>query len=224
MMRTKAVKCVHIVLAFFAIAAVGGAAASAKAAQTQKPSPRKYVPETDAAVSFFRTFTGSTSGHNTAQTPSNAIGGMFELRRIQSPWIGYEVAYGVSAGTQSYKPLAGNCGFLCGTTPQTWDAIAHQVSVDWVPSFKHGNIEPFGIGGVGFYIDSPNAALGNLQIVVRPMFVYGAGLDWNFLPHAGLRIQYRGNLYKAPNLDNNFNATGAYTQLGEPMVGFYFPL
>ena len=224
MMRTKAVKCVHIVLAFLAIAFVGGAATSALAGQTQKPAPRKYVAETDASVSFLRTFTGPTSGHNTAQTPSNAVGGMFELRHIQSPWIGYEVAYGVSPGDQHYAPQPGNCGFLCGTQPVTWSAMAHQVSIDWIPSFKYGNIDPFGVGGVGFYIDSPSAALGNLQIVVRPMFVYGAGFDWNFLPHAGLRIQYRGNLYKAPNLDNNYNATGAYTQTGEPMVGVYFPL
>lgn len=223
-MRTKAVKCVHTVLAFLAIAAVGGAANSAMAAQTQNPAPRKYVAETDAAVSFYRTFTSSTSGHNTAQTPSNSMGGMFELRHIQSPWIGYEIAYGVNPADQSYKPDPGNCGFLCGNQPETISAMAHQVSIDWVPSFKYGNIDPFAIGGVGFYINVPSAALGNLGDVVRPMFVYGGGLDWNFLSHAGLRIQYRGNLYKAPNLDNNYNATGAYTQTGEPMVGVYFPL
>jgi hypothetical protein len=223
-MQSKNLLYVQIVLMFLTIAAVCGATAGAQPVPAKKPSPPKFVAQTDAAFSFYRTFTGSTSGHDTAQTPSNGIGGMFELRHLQSRWIGYEIAYGVNPADQSYKPDPGKCGYLCGNQPVNISAMAHQVSIDWVPSFKYRNIDPFAIGGAGFYINVPTSALSNLGDVVRPMFVYGGGFDWNFLPNAGLRIQYRGNLYKAPDLDNYYNATGAYTQTGEPMVGVYFGL
>jgi hypothetical protein len=38
----------------------------------------------------------------------------------------------------------------------------------------------------------------------------------------GLRFQYRGNLYKAPNLTTVFASTGAFTHASEPMIGAYF--
>jgi len=58
----------------------------------------------------------------------------------------------------------------------------------------------------------------------KPMFVYGTGLDWGLLPHLGLRLQYRGNLYKAPDLTTVYTSTGAFTHTAEPMLGVYFRL
>src|ERR1019366_3820753 len=51
----------------------------------------------------------------------------------------------------------------------------------------------------------------------KPVFVYGGGVDWTLLPHIGLRLQYRGNLYKAPNLTKLFTSTGVFTHTAEPM-------
>jgi len=44
------------------------------------------------------------------------------------------------------------------------------------------------------------------------------------LPHIGLRLQFRGNLYKAPDLTTLYGSTGAFTRTSEPMVGVYFRL
>ena len=55
-------------------------------------------------------------------------------------------------------------------------------------------------------------------------FVYGAGLDWTLLPHLGLRLQYRGNLYKASDLTSAFSSTNAFTHTAEPVIGIYFRL
>jgi outer membrane cobalamin receptor len=54
--------------------------------------------------------------------------------------------------------------------------------------------------------------------------VYGAGLDWGLIPHIGLRFQYRGNLYKAPDLSTLYTSSGAFTHTAEPMIGVYFRL
>ncbi len=58
----------------------------------------------------------------------------------------------------------------------------------------------------------------------KPVYVYGAGLDWGLLPHLGMRIQYRGNFYSAPNMTKLFSPTGTYTHTAEPMVGIYWVL
>ena len=58
----------------------------------------------------------------------------------------------------------------------------------------------------------------------KPVFVYGAGVDWRLIPHIGLRLQYRGNLYKAPDLTTLFTSTGVFTHTAEPMIGVYFRL
>jgi opacity protein-like surface antigen len=56
----------------------------------------------------------------------------------------------------------------------------------------------------------------------KAVYLYGAGLDWGVFPHIGLRFQYRGNLYKAPDLTALFTSTNAFTHTSEPMIGAYF--
>jgi hypothetical protein len=58
----------------------------------------------------------------------------------------------------------------------------------------------------------------------KPVYVYGAGLDWGLIPHFGLRLQYRGNLYSAPNVTSLFSSTNTFTHTAEPMIGIYFSL
>lgn len=50
----------------------------------------------------------------------------------------------------------------------------------------------------------------------------GAGLDRGLLPHLGLRLQYRCNLYQAPNVTTLFSSTKTFTHTSEPMIGAYF--
>ena len=74
-----------------------------------------------------------------------------------------------------------------------------------------GILEEFGVEMIG-----ANAS------VTKPVFVYGAGLDWGLVPHLGLRFQYRGNLYKAPDLTTVYTSTGAFMHSSEPTLGVYF--
>ena len=45
--------------------------------------------QTDVGLSFYGAFSGTTSGNNTAQSPSNAAGGLIELRHISNPLMGF---------------------------------------------------------------------------------------------------------------------------------------
>ncbi len=179
--------------------------------------------QTDGAASVYRTFNTSTTGNGTHQTPSNSMGGMLELRHIQSPFIGYEVTYSYNPNNQTYAPVIGSCGYFCSTGTLAQKAYQNEVGLDWVVSMKTANFRPFAVGGLGFMITVPSTYGYALNTIVRPTYIYGGGVDWGS-PRLGLRIQYRGNLYKAPNVSGAYQTTGVFTQTGEPMIGVYFHL
>ena len=210
------------------IAATGGAMALAQAnpapAQVNQANKEAQVlSQTDVALSGYEAFTSSTSGNGTTQTPSNSAGGMLEVRHIMKPLLGLEFTYSFNPANQAYTPTVGSCGYFCSSQPIKASASASEISLDYVASKKFGNLRPFVVGGLGFFITvGAGSETNNLNTVVRIAYVYGGGTDWAFSQHLGIRIQYRGNLYKAPNVSPYFLPTGVYTQSGEPMGGVYY--
>jgi opacity protein-like surface antigen len=183
--------------------------------------------QTDVALSVYGAFNGSTNGNGTLQSPSNSAGAMLELRHISHPWMGYDVTYSYNRDNQVYTPF-GAVPAVCPTSgcpaesPAVVSANAHELTGNYVVSVKLANLRPFALGGVGVLLNEPVSGQSNTTSSTKPVFVYGAGLDWGLLPHIGLRLQYRGNLYKAPDLTKVYTSTGAFTHSAEPMLGAYF--
>jgi len=175
--------------------------------------------QTDVALSLYGAFNGSTNGNGTQQSPSNQAGGMVELRHISSPLMGFGVSYSYNRANQSYSGF-GCPGDAC-PTPVAVSADAHELAGDYLVSVKLANLRPFAMGGGGLLINQPTGSQSSTQSSTKPVFVYGAGLDWTLLPHIGLRLQYRGNLYKAPDLTKLYTSTGAFQHSAEPMIGAY---
>lgn len=198
--------------------------------------------QTDAALSIFGTFSNSTTGNTVYQRQADAAGAMIELRHLVHPWLGFEGTYSFNRANQNYvstygcpsNPLPSNCAQAA-----TASANAHEFTGDWVVSFKALNLRPFALVGVGLLVDVPtggNQYVGGPFIgpgiptmppfltsnSFKPVFVYGAGLDWGLLPHLGLRFQYRGNVSKAAALTNAIQSTNAFMNTSEPMIGAYF--
>lgn len=206
--------------------------------------------QTDVGVSVYGAFNGATTGNGTIQSPANQAGGLIELRHIANPILGFEAAYSFNRDNQTYSnpvvycpvsPLGG-----CSSSTESVSANAHELTVDWVPSLHIANLRPFGVLGVGLLLDVPASGQATVtttsygcpecvspgptittstsptQTSTKPVYVYGAGLDWGLLPHLGLRLQYRGNLYSAPNLTKLYSSTNAFTHTAEPMIGAYF--
>jgi hypothetical protein len=188
--------------------------------------------QTDVALSGYRTITSSSSGSGTKQTPTDSEGGLFELRHIRNPIVGYEFEVSFNPANESYinpnATLANNC-FPTGPvgTPPSCQPLkvsgkATQFGVDWVFSKKIENLRPFALGGIGMMITVPGSSPYSVNTVVRPDFIYGGGVDWTFLPHFGFSVQVRGNMTKAPNLSDIYTSTTKYTQIYEPMAGIYY--
>jgi len=176
--------------------------------------------QNSVALSLYGAFGGTTSGNGTAQSPANSAGGMVELRHISNPIVGYDVTYSYNRDNQSYESCV--AGSVCApTSRQSVSANAHELTGDWVVSVHGANLRPFALAGIGLLFNQPTGSQTNTQSATKPVFVYGAGLDWGLFPHLGLRFQYRGNLYKAPNLSKLFTSTNAFTHTAEPMIGAY---
>ena len=177
--------------------------------------------QTDVALSLYGAFNGTTNGNGTIQSPSNSAGGLIELRHISNPLVGYEATYSFNRDNQVYRSAC--AGVTCtSVAPQPVSANAHEISGDWIASVHFANLRPFALAGVGVLFNEPTGGQSNSSSATKPAFLYGAGLDWGALPHLGFRFQYRGNLYKAPNLTRLFTSTDAFTHTSEPMIGAYF--
>jgi opacity protein-like surface antigen len=101
-------------------------------------------------------------------------------------------------------------------------ANAHELTGDWIVSLKLANLRPFGLAGVGMVFNDPASGQTDTHSSNKGVFLYGLGLDWGLLPHIGLRFQYRGNVYHAPDLTNALGSSGAFLRTAEPMIGAYF--
>ena len=175
--------------------------------------------QTSVGVSLYGSFSGTTTGNGVQESPSNSAGGIIELRHISNPILGYEATYSYNRANTSYRCTSTSCPIL---TPATVSANAHQLTIDWVPSVHIANLRPFGVLGVGLLLNEPSGSQSNPSSSTRGVYVYGAGLDWGVLPHLGLRFQYRGNLYKSPDLSKLYTSTDAFRHTAQPMVGAYF--
>jgi opacity protein-like surface antigen len=189
-----------------------------------KTAKRPYAfRETDIGGSIYNAFTSASTGTGVQQTPSNAIGGLFELRHIQRPLVGYEISFGYNSANAKFTPTPPpSCGYACNAPPQSLASKGYLVGLDWIFSRKFGRLRPFAVGGIGFFIDEPNNSVYPINDVVRITWTYGGGVDWALSDHFGLRAQYRGNVYSAPNLAVTFPATGKLTSMNQPMGGVFY--
>ena len=195
--------------------------------------------QTDIAASVYGAFSGTTT-NGVSQSPSNAAGALLEVRHISKPWLGYEGTYAFNHANQTYSKIVNCPGTNCpANAVSSISANGHEMTADYVASMKIKltSFRPFALAGGGLILDVPGKSQvsvcdsitnvcvsGSTSTSYKPVFVYGGGLDWGFLPHIGLRLQYRGNLYKAPDLTKLFTSSSAFTHTAEPMIGIYFRL
>ncbi|MGA8109519.1 MAG: outer membrane beta-barrel protein [Acidobacteriaceae bacterium] len=184
--------------------------------------------QTSLALSAYGAFSGASNGNGIQESPANQAGGLFELRHIANPVLGFEATYSFNRANETYSGPTPFCPVgvvpCVPTSSQSIRADAHELTADWTPSLHIANFRPFGVLGVGLLLNVPDSGQSSTSTSTKAVYVYGAGLDWGLLPHLGLRFQYRGNLYKAPDVSTLYTSTDAFTHTAEPMIGLYFNL
>ena len=91
----------NLILTASLIIAIGTLGAAAAGAQVREAVGA--VTKTDVAVSLYGAFSGTTNGNGTTQSPSNAAGGLIEVRHIVNPIIGFEGTYSFNRANQTYN-------------------------------------------------------------------------------------------------------------------------
>lgn len=178
--------------------------------------------QTDISFSGLGTISNSTTGNGTLQSSADAGGGMVGLRHIVNPLVGFEANLAVNGSNQTLSTVAGSCGSRCNNPPASIHATGIEFTADYVVSAKFGNLRPFALAGVGFVYTDPSGTEIGLNSLSRGVFVGGGGADWGLAPHIGLRLQYRANFFKAPDIYRGFSPTGQFVRMQEPMAGVYF--
>ena len=86
-----------------------------------------------------------------------------------------------------------------------------------------GNFHPFVLAGVGLLLSHPTSSAGGAVSTSQAAFDYGVGVDWRFASHLGLRLQFRGDLYKAPGIagGTHYNSPG-WMNTSEPALGISY--
>lgn len=181
--------------------------------------------QTDVALSAYGAL-GSTVGNpvaNISDTPSNAAGGMIEVRHIVNLPVGFEATYSLNRANQVYGVWCSLC-----TSPPPVSANAHEFTGDWVFSTHPAKLRPYALVGIGILYYQPLSSFpagspwGPTQSFITPAYVYGAGMDWAVRKHIGLRLQYRGNFHNAPYLLKYLSNTSHFTHTAEPALGVYY--
>ncbi len=199
---------------------------------------RACTAQTDVGASVYGALSATTRGDNSTESPSYAAGGLLELRHIFNPVLGFEATYSFNPAKQVYTytgaipasvvcaPPPGGCSQLPPTVSVS--ANAQEFTADWIVSKTKGALRPFGVLGAGVLLDVPSGGQSNTTTVTEPVFVYGVGMDWARWKRFGLRVQYRGNLYKSPDMSPSFYSgmvpNRSLMLTNEPMVGVYFRL
>jgi outer membrane immunogenic protein len=87
-------------------------------------------------------------------------------------------------------------------------------------------VDPFLLGGGGALVFSPIASSANANFgsttQTTGAFLYGMGFNYRLAHGFGLRFQYRGLIYKAPDFGVSDISTGSWSHSAEPSVGLTF--
>ena len=174
----------------------------------------------DAAVSFTGVLNKDSSGNGVAQNPTDSGRFLASYRLGFGNHSAVELNYGFSRSSQNFTgPFPGIFS--------SQQANMHEATAAYVFSLNRGGrLDPFVLGGGGALIFSPtdsafNPLLGG-DTQARGTFLYGAGLDYRLVHGLGLRLQYRGLVYKAPDFGLAALSTGSWTHTAEPSVGLVF--
>ena len=169
----------------------------------------------EGAVNIFGQFSQSSNGNGVQDSPTDSLGVVASVRQSLHPWLGYEINYGYTRFTERYS-----------TVPFGVQNNLHEASGAYLlqgPTIPILGLQPFGAVGVGGLLFLPTTVGGqkyNQQW--RVPLLYEVGVNYPlFTSHFGLRLQYRGLVYKTPDFNSAQLTTNTRRQTSEPSVGAY---
>lgn len=161
--------------------------------------------------------TRSADGNGQKYDTTNSGGFLLGYSYQFNSWAGVEGNYGYTRNTQNYFALTGTSTLQSDVHEVTGAFVAH------IPLAVHG-VRPYALAGGGALVFNPTTAyfVAGSQRQTRGAFVYGAGVDFDLVRHFGVRAEYRGLIYKAPDFTLDSLNVDKFTHLAQPSAGFFF--
>lgn len=165
-------------------------------------------------------FTKDSSGQGTTQRATNTGGFLVGYRYNLTRWLAAEADYGYDRNSQHYF---GSSGF------SRIQANVHQATGGFVvriPTVHRLKLSPYVLAEGGALVFDPTGnsfgTVPGAQRQATGVFVYGGGADFPLLKHVGLRAEYRGLVYSAPDFGLAALNTNTITHTAQPSAGLVF--
>ena len=180
-----------------------------------RPATAQTLKNIEGAVSVFGQSTGTVDNNDIRDNPTESIGALATVRQSLHPWLGYEVNYSYTRFSERFS-----------TIPFGVQNNVHEVSVAYLvqgPTIPIFGLQPFATIGAGALIFLPTTVGGQRYTQqTRVPLLYEVGVNHPvFTSHLGLRFQYRGLLYKAPDFNAALLTTNSRRQTSELSLGAY---
>lgn len=178
------------------------------------PARGQDVDHSEISLSLTGNVPAQTKELGVTDTPSKSGGVLANYRYRFNRWSSIELNYDHSRFTQYYTPA------VTKTQANADEFTMAYVNTLGRPAIaRFGPFVELGTGGLIFSPIPRGSDVGALR-QGRPVFLFGAGVDWNAVSHLSLRLGYRGLLYKAPDfLVGEQQTTNATTTMSEPYFG-----
>ena len=145
-------------------------------------------------------------------------GGLLTSYRFHfNNWLAADGSYGYTRNTLQNFTSAGASNV---------QANMHQTTGALVVSLPRRliGLSPYGLAGAGVLTfdptGNPGGIVSGVERQTRGAFVYGGGADINLTRRFGLRLEYRGLVYKRPDFGLAFLDSDATTHTAQPSAGF----
>lgn len=180
---------------------------------TPRAGAQSFLRNSDVSVSAFDQFTSSVSGNGVTLDTTRSLGGQAAFRHSYHWWLGFEGSYDYTRFSEHYS-----------AKPYSIQHNMHEIAASYLVSGPSVlGFRPFALGGVSALVFSPSLNGGqNVPWQGEPAVNYGVGINHALLTsHLGIRLQYRGLYYKAPDFGQDALKTGKFRMTSEPMAGIY---
>src|SRR5215475_955881 len=161
-------------------------------------------------------FTKDSNAGSATQRATDSGGLLVGYSYQFNKWAGLEGNYGYSRNTQNYFGSFGQSGVRTDFHEVLGSFVFH------IP-VRVANVRPYALAGGGALIFDPVDNFSNgIDRQARGTFVYGGGANFDVTRNFGIRAEYRGLVYKAPDFKVDALNLDKVTHLAQPSVGFYF--
>jgi opacity protein-like surface antigen len=182
--------------------------ASTAMAQVEEPSQINFL----GTGIVTKATTGNTNSYGSTKSGGGLVGYSYQFNR----WASVEGNYGYTRNNQNY---------INSTAQSSIRSDIHEVTGSFVyrvPAHL-GRLRPFALAGGGALIFNPTDQTTVVGAARQPKaaFVYGGGADINIAHNFGVRAQYRGLVFKAPDFKLGGLTLDKFTHVAQPSAGFF---